>query len=80
MSDGVVIAENRHNDNDWSALGHAVLMSFAFLCLFPLGIFALRVLEKVIWHAWIQGIAVVISISGGGLGVYVGFNYNRVCP
>lgn len=66
------------NDHDWSGPVHAVLMVGSFIMLFPIGVIFLRLLEKVKWHAWMQGVGVVFTIIGLGVGVYLGREYNHV--
>jgi hypothetical protein len=66
------------NDNDWSGPVHAVLMAGSFVIIFPLGVVFLRLLEKVKWHAWMQGVGAVLAFIGAGVGIYLGREYNHV--
>lgn len=66
------------SDHDWSGPLHAAIMGVAFIIVFPLGVVFLRALEKVKWHAWTQGVAVVLAIIGLGVGIYLGMEYNHV--
>lgn len=65
-------------DRDWSSGIHSLLMCGTFVILFPIGVVFLRLLEKVMWHAIMQGIGVVFIVIGVGLGIYVGREYNQV--
>ncbi|KAK7187970.1 hypothetical protein DPSP01_003144 [Paraphaeosphaeria sporulosa] len=65
------------SDRDWSGPAHVVLMGGAFVIVFPLGVVFLRVLEKVKWHAWMQGVGMVLAIIGLGVGIYLGREYNH---
>ncbi|KAF2258957.1 CBD9-like protein [Lojkania enalia] len=71
LDDGVT------NDHDWSGPVHAALMCGAFVLLFPIGVVFLRVLERVRWHAWMQGFGLVIAVIGVGVGIYLGREYNH---
>ncbi|KAF2247367.1 iron reductase domain protein [Trematosphaeria pertusa] len=64
-------------DRDWSSGIHSLLMCGTFVILFPIGVVFLRLLEKVMWHAIMQGIGVVFIVIGVGLGIYVGREYNQ---
>lgn len=66
------------NDYDWAAPAHAVLMCGTFVILFPIGVIFLRLMEKVKWHAWMQGIGMGLAIVGFGAGIYLGREYNHV--
>ena len=79
MSEGVTLGDVlKTGDRDWASIIHAAIMCIAFVIGFPLGIVALRVMGKVMWHAWVQGVAVGFVTVGTGLGLYVGTSYNRV--
>lgn len=66
------------SDFDWSGPAHAVFMGGAFVILFPLGVIFLRLVEKVRWHAWMQGTSAAIAVFGVGIGIYLGRQYNHV--
>ncbi|KAF2469130.1 CBD9-like protein, partial [Lindgomyces ingoldianus] len=69
--------ENPKNDRDWSAPIHTVVMCGTFVILFPIGVIFLRLLEKVRWHAWIQGFGMVLAVLGVGVGIKLGLEYNH---
>ncbi len=56
---------------------HALFMAGTFGILLPLGVIYLRVLEKVMWHAFNQAFAVVVVLIGGVLGIYCSRLYNK---
>ncbi|KAF2813183.1 CBD9-like protein [Mytilinidion resinicola] len=64
-------------DMDYIIPVHAVAMCGAFVLLYPGGVLLLRVLEKVMWHAWMQGLATIIAILGVGLGIKLSLTYNH---
>ncbi|KAF2186466.1 iron reductase domain protein [Zopfia rhizophila CBS 207.26] len=64
-------------DNDWGGAVHSLMMGGTFVVLFPMGVVFLRLLEKVKWHAWVQGAGMVIVVMGVGLGLYLGRFYNH---
>lgn len=72
-------AENVNRDHDWGATIHALVMSFAFMLVFPLGALLLRFLNSVKIHAWAQTLAVLLVVVGLGSGIYISLEYNRVC-
>ncbi|KAI9717921.1 MAG: hypothetical protein M1812_004448 [Candelaria pacifica] len=57
---------------------HALFMAGSFGVLFPLGVIYLRVLEKVMWHAFNQAFAVLVVSIGAALGIYSSRLYNKV--
>lgn len=60
---------------------HGLMMCATFLVMLPVGVVVLRVLEKVVWHAVIQGVGMVVAGVGVGVGVWLGRRYNHVsCP
>ncbi|KAF2675870.1 hypothetical protein K458DRAFT_197029 [Lentithecium fluviatile CBS 122367] len=67
-----------HKDLDWSGPIHSLLMCGTFVVVFPMGVVFLRVLEKVRWHAYMQGVGTVLVAGGVGMGVYAGREYNQV--
>jgi hypothetical protein len=75
---GASAAEDvKTGDNDWGAIIHAIVMCLAFVIVFPLGGLLLRMLDSVRWHAICQFIALVITLVGSGIGLYISFGYNR---
>ncbi|KAI2624861.1 putative iron reductase domain protein [Hypoxylon sp. NC1633] len=62
---------------DAGAVAHAVIMVLAFIGLYPLGVFVLRFGNWVRWHGINQGIAVLLTIMGSGLGFSISKHYNR---
>ncbi|KAF2095422.1 CBD9-like protein, partial [Rhizodiscina lignyota] len=76
-SNGASIQGDIHDDHETSSPIHAVLMCFAFLVAFPLGVFAARIMGKVAWHQAVQSVGMIIVIGGMGAGLYAGKFYNR---
>ncbi|KAF2494150.1 CBD9-like protein [Lophium mytilinum] len=64
-------------DMDYIIPIHAAAMCGAFVLLYPSGVLLLRVLEKVLWHAWMQGLATIVAILGVGLGIKLSLTYNH---
>ena len=64
-----------HGPRGWNApskvVAHALLMIGSFLVLFPGGYLVLRVFEKVIAHAAVQSVAMLLVIISTGLGVSI---------
>ena len=58
---------------------HALIMIFAFVFLFPLGSLLVSVLHRALWHGAVQILALLMVISGFGLGIYLSTQYNKVC-
>jgi hypothetical protein len=68
----------RTNQTDAVLVIHGVVMVLCFLGLMPFGVVVLRVYGLVRWH-WInQALALGLVVVGAGLGVWDGFQYNRV--
>ena len=65
-------------DNDWTGALHAAAMCGAFVMIFPIGVVMLRVLEKVMFHAGVQALGVLVSIVGVAIGLYLSMMYNHV--
>lgn len=65
-------------DHDWSGPAHAALMGGAFVIIFPLGVIFLRVMKRLKWHAWTQGVGLGLVTVGVGVGIYLGLEYNHV--
>ena len=57
---------------------HAALMCIAFVVIFPAGSLVLIFLKKVLLHAALQVVGLVIVIAGMGVGVSMSKPYNKV--
>ncbi|KAF2421226.1 CBD9-like protein [Tothia fuscella] len=57
--------------------GHALVMCVAFVIIFPLGIFLLRVLEKVNLHMYAQSFGLLLVLIGFVSGMVLSKRYNR---
>lgn len=79
-ANGADIEGQIKNDRDVASPSHALFMVFAFLVMFPLGVFSQRVLGKIKLHSAIQAGGLLIVIIGMGLGLWAGKYYNRVRP
>lgn len=66
-------------DNNTAPAAHALIMIAAFVFLFPLGSLLLRVLHKALWHGAAQVVALLMILTGFGLGIYLSTQYNKVC-
>jgi len=64
-------------DRDWTGAFHALMMCGAFVIIFPAGVLVLRIMEKVMWHGYVQGFAGLVAILGVGVGIYLGRMYNH---
>jgi hypothetical protein len=62
---------------DFGDGGHGFVMILAFLILFPLGVFSVRVLENIKLHLWFQTIGFAFVLIGAILGFYISTIYNR---
>lgn len=78
VGSGASAAEDTSNDFDAAAVIHAVVMSVAFVLIFPLGALLLRILENIRSHVITQSVAVILVIIGVGSGVVVSMEYNSV--
>ncbi|KAF2404316.1 hypothetical protein EJ06DRAFT_546243 [Trichodelitschia bisporula] len=77
-SEGVVTQNNKLTlDHDAGSPGHAAVMGLAFVVVFPLGVLALRVLDKVKLHMVFQSIGLLLVLLGFGSGLYISRVYNR---
>jgi hypothetical protein len=65
-------------DRDWSGNLHSLIMCGVYVLLFPVGVVFLRLIEKVKWHAWMQGIGTGFALLGVGLGIWAALEYNQV--
>lgn len=65
-------------DREYSSSGHASVMGLTFVIIFPLGVFFLRILEKVGLHMYAQTFGLLLVIIGVVSGFVVSRSYNRV--
>lgn len=72
-------AFDTHSDVEWAPVLHGVLMSLAFILVFPTGALVMRLLRRfgVFYHAGLQVIGIAIVIVGFAAGVYVSRQYIR---
>src|SRR5437667_8024383 len=68
--------ENAHGDHNFVLFAHVLFMLGSFVILLPLGVLFLRVFQKVKLHSINQSIAIVVVLTGGGLGIYMSTFYN----
>jgi hypothetical protein len=73
-----VVDGGRARDHAYAESGHGFAMVFAFLIVLPLGMLAVRVLERVRLHMIFQSIGVVFVVLGLITGLVISRNYNRV--
>jgi hypothetical protein len=76
--DAKLIEEPTSDRGGWRGTTHAILMCSTIVVLFPIGVVFLRLLENVIWHAWMQGVGCLFIVTGVGVGVWAGKQYNQV--
>ena len=67
-----------HNMKNITGPVHAALMCIAFLLVFPAGSLILIFLKKVLVHAALQTIGLIIVIAGFGVGASMSGQYNKV--
>lgn len=65
-------------DREYSSSGHAFVMGLTFVIIFPLGVFFLRIMEKVSPHMYAQTFGLFLVIIGVISGFVVSRSYNRV--
>lgn len=75
---GAVQGFAKEGKKDSVAVAHAVVMVLVFVGMYPFGMFVLRLGNWVRWHGINQGVALVFTIIGSGLGFDVSKIYNRV--
>lgn len=80
LTSGAAAVGSARIDHDYGNAFHALIMTGAFVILFPLGVLFLRVFEKVILHWLNQAFAVLVVIVGAGIGIYISLMYNKVSP
>ncbi|KAM0706509.1 hypothetical protein Q7P35_005836 [Cladosporium inversicolor] len=64
-------------DGSKAPAAHALIMIFAFVFLFPLGSLLISVLHKALWHGAVQVLALLMVVTGFGLGIYLSTQYNK---
>ncbi|KAK4552905.1 hypothetical protein LTR86_010037 [Recurvomyces mirabilis] len=64
-------------DNDPAPAIHALIMCVMFVIIFPLGALILRVFNRVILHAWVQGLGFVLVTMASAGGIVISMQYNR---
>jgi hypothetical protein len=64
---------------DWVPILHGVVMSLAFILIFPSGALLMRLLRKMgfLVHVGVQTIGLLFAIIGLGTGIYISQQYNR---
>ena len=67
------------SDGSRAPAAHALIMIFAFVFLFPLGSLLVSVLHKALWHGVVQILALLMIVTGFGVGIYLSTQYNKVC-
>lgn len=75
---GAQMTGQLHRDRNQTSWTHGAMMIFTFLILFPVGVFAARIMERVNLHMWIQSIGLVFALIGMGVGFYLTPLFNRV--
>lgn len=72
-------AFDTHEDSEWAPVLHGVLMSLAFVLVFPLGALLMRLLRRMgfLYHAGVQAFGIALVIIGLAAGVYVSKQYVR---
>jgi hypothetical protein len=65
-------------DHEFGSSAHAFVMGLCFIVILPLGVFFLRVLEKVNLHMFAQTFGLFLVVVGTISGVVVSMSYNRV--
>jgi hypothetical protein len=76
---GASIVLEMTTDSSKAPAAHALIMIFAFVFLFPLGSLLISVLHKALWHGAVQILALLLVVTGFGLGIYLSTQYNKVC-
>jgi hypothetical protein len=65
-------------DHELASPGHAFVMGLAFLIVFPMGIIAMRLFNRVKIHMILQSIGAVLVLIGFVNGLIISQIYNRV--
>ncbi|QDS70421.1 hypothetical protein FKW77_009580 [Venturia effusa] len=64
-------------DHEYSSSGHAFVMGFTFVIIFPMGVFFLRIMEKTGLHMYTQTFGLLLVIVGLISGIFMSRFYNR---
>jgi hypothetical protein len=75
---GIGTKQSQKKDHEFSSSGHAFVMGLCFVIVLPLGVFALRILEKVSLHMYAQTFGLFLVVVGVISGFVVSRSYNRV--
>lgn len=72
-------AFDTHEDTAWVPVLHGIIMSLAFILVFPSGALLMTLLRKMglLFHVGVQIFGLLLVIIGLGTGVYVSKQYNR---
>ena len=72
-------AFDTHDDVEWVPVLHGVIMSLAFILVFPTGALLMRLLRRagLMVHAGVQSFGLALAVVGFSTGVYVSRQYNR---
>ncbi|KAI1085224.1 putative iron reductase domain protein [Whalleya microplaca] len=68
---------DKQGKKDVAAVAHAIIMVIVFVGAYPFGILVLRLGNWVRWHGINQGLALIGTIIGSGLGFHISGFYNR---
>lgn len=77
-SDGARLDKKYVRKADVMSTMHAVCMLLAIVLLMPLGAVMIRIGGWVRWHAYNQTVAMVLVLTGFGVGIAVSYRYQRV--
>jgi len=78
-SDSTHLNEIDRTDHDFPESGHTFSMLFAFLIVFPAGIWFQRILERPKIHMIFQTVGLLLVLIGFITGIIISRLYNRVC-
>jgi len=72
-------AFDTHDDSEWAPVLHGIIMSLAFILVFPSGALLMSLLRRkgVLFHAGVQMFGLLLVVIGLGTGAYVSGQYNR---
>ncbi|KAI9726115.1 MAG: hypothetical protein M1834_009412 [Cirrosporium novae-zelandiae] len=65
------------SDGDKKTALHGALMLAVFIIIFPLGVFCLRIMEKVMLHWIVQSLAIVIGLAAAAFGIASSLQFNK---
>ncbi|KAF1809343.1 CBD9-like protein [Eremomyces bilateralis CBS 781.70] len=74
---GAQMVGSLHEDFNQASWAHGSIMCVAFLIVFPMGIIAVRIMERVKLHMWLQGFGLFLSLCGMSVGIYLTPLFNR---